>query len=145
MKTRNGFVSNSSSSSFIIPISPIELGDVEDLRRKMYGDHQTIPYMYNHDGYRQYLVTYQIAKMLFDDIERSESKDIQTVIKSYEREGYDYYDDEIYELKSLAKRNGVNSVVEVSYSDNDGILSTELEHSGIIEETFPGTVRINQH
>lgn len=57
MKIRKGFVSNSSSSSFVV-VFPKTPNSIEDVKKIMFGDMET------HEGYK----TIDIAKRIFNDI-----------------------------------------------------------------------------
>jgi hypothetical protein len=142
MKIRNGFVSNSSSSSFIIPIENIP-SSVEDLQQMMFGDVSDVEYMFNWDREKKMLDAKVMSEIVYKDMVRSNQKSIDDILRDTED---DWGGDEIVdELKDMIKKYPDKKIIILSYSDNDGNYFTQLEHSGIIESTFKGSVKISQH
>ena len=142
MKIRNGFVSNSSSSSFIIPLKNIP-SSVEEVQRMMFGDKSEVEYMYNWGDENVKLSAYTLAEIVFNSIIKS-CKTTEEHITDIKENSY-CCDEEIENLENVARSNPGKHIAIIEYSDNDGSYFTQLEHSGIIEATFKGSVRINQH
>jgi hypothetical protein len=142
MKIRQGFVSNSSSSSFIIPINNIP-SSVEELQQKMYGDASEIEYMYDWRNERTMLDTRTLAEIVYRDMTEKAQIPMDELLKSIEE---DWWEGEatVDAVKQMMKTPN-KKIIVLSYSDNDGKYFTQLEHSGIIESTFKGTVRVSQH
>jgi len=142
MKIRNGFVSNSSSSSFIIPINNIP-SSVEELQQKMYGDASEIEYMYDRRNERTILDTRTLAEIVYRGMTEKAQIPMDELLKSIE-EGWWEGEAIVDAVKQMMKTPN-KKIIVLSYSDNDGKYFTQLEHSGIIESTFKGTVRVSQH
>jgi len=142
VKIRQGFVSNSSSSSFIIPINNIP-SSVEELQQKMYGSASEIVYMYDWRNELTMLDTKTLAEIVYRDMTEKAQIPTDELLKSIEE---DWWEGEaiVDEVKQMMKTSN-KKIIVLSYSDNDGKYFTQLEHSGIIESTFKGTVRVSQH
>jgi len=142
VKIRQGFVSNSSSSSFIIPINNIP-SSVEELQQKMYGSASEIVYMYDWRNELTMLDTKTLAEIVYRDMTEKAQIPTDELLKSIEE---DWWEGEaiVDEVKQMMKTSN-KKIIVLSYSDNDGKYFTQLEHSGIIESTFKGAVRVSQH
>ena len=142
MKIRNGFVSNSSSSSFIIPIKDIP-SSVEDLQEMMFGDASEIDYMYNWDDENVKLETRVMAEIVYKDIVESAALTTEELLDIATD---DWNGDEVCDgIRDIVERYPDTRVVSLTYGNGDGKYFTQLERSGIIESTFRGSVRISQH
>ncbi len=78
MKIRNGFVSNSSSSSFLVKF-PREPKTVNDVRKMLFGDKTLFVAPYSDMPYP----VDQIAKTVFDDIQSQSKNDINGAIEFF--------------------------------------------------------------
>lgn len=79
MKIRSGFVSNSSSSSFIVAF-PREPKSARDVQRLMFGNETTI------ERYDNVVSTYKIAKTVWEDIRGQEPAYREALIELCERD-----------------------------------------------------------
>ena len=84
MKVRNGFVSNSSSSSFILKFDKIP-ETKEELRIMLYGENPPIFTAHWDDDA---ISTEQVASIIFNDIESAHIMDIDDVISQIRSEVY---------------------------------------------------------
>ena len=170
MKIRNGFVSNSSSSSFIIPVSSIP-ATVGELQRLLFGDEEVYQLYGDEES------TARIAQTIFEDFncvdvlsfedlvdEMTDAFYEQTEKKAKEpsyprkktKEALDKYYDllEIYEEQreiaaiELAvghiKKFAVQDFKKIRYSDNDSSFSSVIEH-GEFWSKLPGVMRVSHH
>lgn len=94
MKIRNGFVSNSSSSSFIVSFKTIP-NNVTELKKILFGDKKTVfNEVYDHEQ-----STFELSKIIFHDMQPKNQKKLKEmfdfVADSYfercERKVYDKY------------------------------------------------------
>ena len=164
MKTRTGFVSNSSSSSFVIGF-PKKPETVAEMKEALFpeGKSQSI------QCYGSSYGADQVAETVFNDIKDQKpltKKKILAAIRSGQFEGepsypsnmfrlegqeakdaWDQYDEDVlaaatavYEKKFAASKL---KYFEVTYSDNDGDYGSTLEHG----DTFSNIthIRISQH
>jgi hypothetical protein len=74
MKIRNRFVSNSSSSSFIVAFKKVP-ETAEETRELLYGSHRQVPLGTSWAGGKEtYTTTTELAEKVFQDIQRQEGK-----------------------------------------------------------------------
>lgn len=152
MKIRNGFVSNSSSSSFVVAFKKLP-ETVDEMLQMLFGDEKT----FTSDYYGNFSAQ-NVAETVFNDLQRfvSEEKKLDnTNLKDelngwlddfpkyppYSNSGADKENmdkwrkrcDEIREAtaaKFLAETEGC-TLVKFRYSDNDGDFMAALEHGDI--------------
>jgi len=155
MKTRQGFVSNSSSSSFVVAIpkdiilsaekmSSTVPGDVKDnlfmgmrtLRDVMFGDTEAIESM-NYADDSEVLVE-QIVKAVISDIEGQSPNDFDAISEELSWEG-DGNDD----TKAFIESNRGSNVYVFEYGDDYGSFHSTLEHSDIFKNLVHK--RISKH
>lgn len=177
MKIRNGFVSNSSSSSFIVPVDN-NLTE-RDLYAKILDIYPVEDYI-THEIFDIHIEPKDLANVIFRDISIVIDNDRENNLNSLEndmenlvmtRDGFDdiIWSDETRslglkerlrkygemhekarkiaetDLVMMEKDNKGKTLVSLEYGDNDSNVSGFLEHSGIIEKLFPGTIRISYH
>jgi hypothetical protein len=173
MKIRSGFVSNSSSSSFLV-IFPREPKNEEDVKNMLFNRDQSL-YGY----YDDFFPIEQVAKTVWNDICSQEKNDIEGAIELLRSGGsddapsyyqYEHIEDwrerserygedldeyskrkikEFFNLRKMKidKINGDNMDESVlysfSYSDNDGSYGSALENGGLFDKLKH--IEINQH
>jgi len=152
MKIRAGFVSNSSSSSFVVAFSKIP-HSIEDVKNEMFDiDTELIkdPF-YEDEAYEAWLV----AKTVFDDIKEQHSNNYDMIFESVRHgwfdgcdellQQYHFYDNDTdwneleKKLDEAAKElvdqfiddNKIKQIFVLEYSDNDGKYQSFLEHGNI--------------
>lgn len=167
MKVRNGFVSNSSSSSFVVAFPRLPL-DADDLQQMLFGDEKTLSY------YDYTIPTNEAAAIIWNDMfalekpdatpeeiaeefysgwEEDEEEEIKfpnfdpNNREASDRAWEDYIDKCRTKAQKLAKQfidnnNGANIRI-VEYCDNDGQVGCILEHGGTFDR-LPHK-QINKH
>jgi len=154
MKTRIGFVSNSSSSSFVVAFPEVPTS-AEELCKIMFADELV------HHGYEQGYPTIDIAQVVFHDIQEQKKTASKKIITEAIACGwYDgtpemppgkgYSDDKSREEaweefdkqweagaktiaeKFIAEHDG-EAIYTFDYADNDGEYGAMMEHSGIFD------------
>ena len=174
MKIRQGFVSNSSSSSFVISINTKGLS-VDTIRERLFG------YGYSDDIVNDYHGTVsvkRVCEILFHDIQDAmeenasniEDLPLNEISESYmsnvwseamDKFGFDGSWDEKQEyvnekendvrksagdrLDDWKRRYPDNDIVVIEYGDGDGSLYSYLEHSGIVEKLGDVSVKVSHH
>lgn len=155
MKIRNGFVSNSSSSSFIVVFDK-KPSSVEELQKLLFGDNDV------YDGpYSGSWPAKEVAEVVWKDLQGQSPLTVDELagnVGGEASENYPEYIDGIWELKDgrlrermsslhyaacevedkrvaeeFAKENEGKSIFRFEYSDNDGALSTAMEHGDLFK------------
>lgn len=159
MKIRNGFVSNSSSSSFVVafPRKPLTAKDVKEI---LFGKERYFPTYYPRDDQDKVVSTTKIAKTVFNDIENQSPNDKKSILEGFEgwldgapsfpntwgndspdvsRKKWDEYEKESIKYRNkcankFIKENKNTFIYVFSYSDNDGNFYSTMEHGGIFDK-----------
>jgi hypothetical protein len=171
MKIRMGFVTNSSSSSFIVAFDKVPNSWEEVLEMLFDADKATV------SEYDLSMGTKEVAQIVFEDISKQTPNNLKELketfhgfddglekYKNYTKleekrwefpfgsEEYNKLYDELNALsdefeeihfKKFLKKNKDKQLYIFSYSDNDGTQGTLMEHAGIFEN-LPH-VRISRH
>lgn len=153
MKIRNGFVSNSSSSSFIVAFSK-EPTSVEEVQKEVFKELEYVGQPY--DSFTVFSTTY-LAKIIFEDIQKQKPNIEESIIDSVEGGWFkghvDYKDFETpgnkngaFDWEGYDKANKVAAkkvtdkfiednkdkfIYVFSFSDNDPDPYSTLEHGEI--------------
>lgn len=164
MKIRNGFVSNSSSSSFVVAFPKVP-ESAEEVQNILFGDDEKFKMTYEND----FIPTIEMARVVFNDIKDQTPNDEDSIFNGFggwleggpEYPNYDSnisdkernklwkkYDMELdkYQRKICNKfiKDNENSFIYVfEYSDNDGAFYTTMEHGDIFSR-LPNK-RISRH
>jgi len=157
MKTRNGFVSNSSSSSFIVAF-PYIPETVEEVKQMLFGDIERI------DIYDYSITTSQMAGVVFKDMLDSGIVNKEKIMEEVSlgqfpgcpEHDYNYRDEEAmnkyFEIWDKAAVKLGNDFINANlnghffifeYCDNDGPLYSTMEHGDIFSR-LPN-IQIGKH
>ena len=157
MKIRNGFVSNSSSSSFLVAFKPEEIKTVDALNETLFGEDEI------HEGYD----TYKITETVWNDIQKQKNitngiefnevvlacievgGDPELIMKKFYshisrddnwEKYWEIYDvieamqsGDTRDMELLKKENPGCELYAFTYADEDGAYFSMMEHSGIFE------------
>ena len=139
MKIRNGFVSNSSSSSFIVTF-PHDPADADDVRKMMFQDNDTPVQPYD------YMVpTREIAEIVWRDIERQRKygsfkcAEAQAQFANYCVDDYDDQDSATH-LLGEDKVQALLSKMCVDYLKSE---TQTVQNSACTEKTYSGYYNLN--
>jgi hypothetical protein len=161
MKIRNGFVSNSSSSSFVVAFPRVPLS-VKEVKRTLFGDAEYFIHPYDKETV---YTTEEVAQIVFRDIQEQEVNDDEAITEAI----YGYtetncylddfktpsgnYDWEAYNLaantlaekdaKQFKNRNKGKVIYTFNYSDNDSEPGSAMEHGEIFRNL--DHVRVSRH
>jgi hypothetical protein len=151
MKIRFGFVTNSSSSSFLVAFDhlPESVGELEKI---MFGDEPA------HIGWDEQYSTYEIAEVVFNELKEQISTPLSNDEIEYEfacgytgneprmdnfrlEDGHidwEKYDAAVRKITDKLAKEFIDSlngspVYKFTYSDNDGAFYSMMEHSGIFD------------
>lgn len=160
MKTRNGFVSNSSSSSFVVGFKKDQLPkNAEEMRKLLYGELKEV------GEWGEFISTERLAKRVWEDFEKQEPATPEVIMENLCSRDYldldyddfktedDRIDFDAYHLEQeiLANKETERIIKEnpnlvfyvFSYSDGDGSFCSNLEHCGTFDKLF--NIRISHH
>lgn len=156
MKIRNGFVSNSSSSSFIVAFDKYP-ENADDMRKLLFGDKETIDSPWKDDDYN--IPTQWAAEYIFNSLKEVNVADGVSIVNSGYHEDYpeityeNWKDDDKWErIIKTAKERGEalwNRFMEknkgkrffvAEFSDNETKEEALLEHGDIFNKVSHLTI-----
>jgi len=164
MKIRTGFVSNSSSSSFVAGFKTIPRS-IKDVKEMLFGDKEWYCAPYDDDKY----TTERVAETVFNDMKNKlpltleeffkateDMADIDWNDERFKKKGKNSHDttdwDKLHEFQKqesaiLAKKflesNEGYYFYEFSYADENGSYEGALEHGGLFDNV--PNIRISHH
>ena len=127
MKIRNGFISNSSSSNFIVAF-PREPKTVEDVKEMVFRDSPVLEdpyYNKNDDYYKKRASSYpadMVAQTIFGDIQLQKPNNHKAI--------YEAVDDK-QEAKEFLSKNTNQFIYVFNYADENGNYFCALEHGDL--------------
>lgn len=149
MKFRNGFVSNSSSSSFIVAFDKFP-ASAEEMQLLLFETEDVIPSPWEH--FKETLETEKAAAIIFQSLKKIKPSQGEKIVNSGYHDWYPELDEEAYsddkkwqghiayagqrgkELWQKFSSDNKNKVFyTVEFSDNDGPVYELLEHAGVFK------------
>lgn len=164
MKTRTGFVSNSSSSSFVVAFKEPLPKDAAEVKSLLFGEEDSI------SCYGDPVSTKDAAEQVFSDMQKAKPMTDDEVAKEVSSGYYDGYPDYPAGIWNLPKeeyrkawddhkvrvREGAKSLareflsknkglvfLRFRYSDNEGEFGSTMEHGGVFDK-LPN-IRVSHH
>lgn len=150
MKIRHGFVSNSSSSSFIVAF-PKEPKSFDDVKEVLFGDSNIFINPYDDDNFS----ALEVSDTVFEDIKKQKPNNKKEILKSFGgyidgspdlgsfKKGNEYDWDGYYKASEdfckknadkFIKENKGSFIYTFEYSDNEGDYFCALEHGDLFEK-----------
>lgn len=148
MKIRAGFVSNSSSSSFVVAFKK-EPKTVEDVKKALFEDYKEYFHPYDHIHYS----AWQVAETVFEDIQEQKANSKKEISEAFSGwlEGQPQYENFTdtkgdidwggYEkankkfqdklMKKFMEENLNSFIYSFNYEDNNGAYFCALEHGDL--------------
>lgn len=170
MKYRSDFVTNSSSSSFVVAFET-RPKSVEEVKRLLFGDVDNIDYIFNYENNKKSFSTLDMATIVFNDIKTQKANNIKEISNAFKgnldgspnyddfklptktEQGYTDYDWKEYQkacdkfqnekTKEFLNKFKNFKIYCFEYSDNDGSLMSHMEHGDIFNNL--NHIRISNH
>jgi len=154
MKIRTGFVTNSSSSSYIVAFDKMP-EDIGELKRMLFGLEETYEDPFNYGVFNAYTVTGIVFNDLINGKPLTKDEMIEEMssghfngmpdykhiwnLKGEEyKKAWDKYDKEVEEtakeyVERFIEENSFCVFYKFKYSDNDGELDSAMEHGDLFD------------
>ena len=120
MRIKTDFITNSSSSSFLVVFKTFPTS-VKSLMEQVFGERKEFENPYPFEGRAEFWDTKMVAEYIFDKTKHATMTDIEYFWEYYD-EDYPHADPSEFEGKPCAIYN---------FSDNDGELECALEHGDV--------------
>jgi hypothetical protein len=151
MKKRLGFVSNSSSSSFILAFKE-KPETIEDLRLLLFPDNE-LNETYHESDYSWYpeaqrylriTIGEALSCLLRDLLEERGTRNLKAVEQLFSC-GWSGDHDMDQEAKEFLEKHADCKIYSVGYSDEDGRFYSAMEHEGLFNNLGSHVYTISQH